>query len=122
MKQLSYDGIVLSCSGNCPIGGLCDAVTRRLHESGEARMLGLSQILSQRSVEAELAVADSILVVEGCHLACLRNSLSGLGYSEDEYKYLDLTTLGFDRHNSPNPDDVRHAYNQALKLINEEVA
>lgn len=117
MKIESAKGIVISCSGSCPIGGLCDAVTRRLHEEGEARMVGLSQVLSQQIIESELAVAPFILVIEGCHFGCVRNSLTNLGYVKDDYKYLDLTTLGLDQHSRPDPKDVQRVYQVALELL-----
>jgi len=80
-------------------------------------MLGLSQIISQQSVESELALAGSILVIEGCQLGCIRHSLSDLGYTDEDYKFLDLTTLGFDQDSQPKPADVQRAYGEALKLI-----
>jgi len=82
-------------------------------------MLGLSQVMSQLSIESELAVTKSILVIEGCQLGCIRNSLSELGYTDDDYKFLDLTTLGYDRDSQLKPESVQRAHNEALKLIKE---
>lgn len=116
-EQKTIRNIVISCSGSCPIGELCDKIARRLHKDEKAQMLGLSQMISNISHASSLVTADSILVIEGCHLGCLRDSLDSLGYDQDEYCLLDLSQIGFEPMKKPTGLDFVQGYAEARKLL-----
>jgi uncharacterized metal-binding protein len=78
-------------------------------------MLGLSQIFSQVDVASQLATAERILLLEGCHVGCLRDTLERLGYGDGDYHTLDISKLGMARYDSPTEADVERGYREALK-------
>lgn len=120
LPQQRLSKYVVSCSGSCPIGELCDRIARKLHRNKKAQMLGLSQIISQVDAASQLATAEDILLLEGCHVGCLRDALGSLGYGERDYLTLDLSKhgmAGMARSNDPAEDDLKHGYREALALL-----
>jgi len=109
--------MVISCAGGCPIGRLCDEVARLLQERGKAEMIGLSQVLSQPISASHLATADEILLLEGCHAACIRESLNQIGYNPDEYLAVDFSKLGFDFAEVPTKVQIERGYRKALEAL-----
>lgn len=120
MPKRTLNKVVVSCSGSCPIGELCDQIARKLHKEKKAEMLGLSQILSDINAASKLATADIILLLEGCHVGCLRNSLDGLGYSQNEYRTLDLSQMGFARKVGHTEVALEHGYREAMNRLKTE--
>lgn len=80
-------------------------------------MFGLSQILSDINAASKLATADIILLLEGCHVGCLRDTLDGLGYVAGEYRVLDFSKLGFERKDKPTELDINRGYLEAVNRL-----
>jgi len=120
MPRRAIHKVVVSCSGSCPIGVLCDGIARKLDKEKKAEMLGLSQILSDINAASKLATADIILLLEGCHVGCLRNSLDGLGYDQNEYHTLDLSQMGFDRKVEHTEVALERGYRETINRLKTE--
>lgn len=85
--------MVYACSGCSDAGELADQIARRLAREGVAQMSCLAGIGGRvKSLVTRAEGAERILVVDGCPLACGRNTFELAGFEHVEH--LGLHELG----------------------------
>lgn len=90
--------IVYACSGCSDAGELADRIARRLASEQVAEMSCLAGIGGQvKSLVNKAASAERILVIDGCPLACGRNTFHRAGF--DQIEHLGLHELGLRKGN-----------------------
>jgi uncharacterized metal-binding protein len=86
--------VVYACSGGSDTGELADRVARQLTREGVAQMSCLAGIGGQvKSLVARAETAKRLLVIDGCPLACARQTFERAGFSNIEH--LKLHVIGF---------------------------
>ena len=87
--------IIYACAGASNVGQLSNDVAVELTRRGEGRMgclVGLAANVSTMVQNAK--AADSLLVIDGCGVACARKVLEGKGLIPDS---MILTEMGVDK-------------------------
>jgi uncharacterized metal-binding protein len=85
--------LVYSCSGCSDAGELADRIARQLARDGVAQMSCLAGIGGRvKSLVAKAKSAGRILVIDGCPLACGRQTLELAGFKQIEH--LGLQDIG----------------------------
>jgi uncharacterized metal-binding protein len=96
--------LIYSCSGSADVGEIADRVTRRLRDEGHARMTCLAGIGAGLSGFVQSAIgADENITVDGCPIACARNSLERIGVIPMSYI---LTDMGLEKHETPVTEKI----------------
>jgi uncharacterized metal-binding protein len=97
--------LVYACSGCSDAGELADRIARQLAREGAAEMSCLAGIGGRvKSLVTKAKSAKHILVIDGCPLACGRQTLEQAGFTK--FERLDLQDLGF-RKGSCSVDESR---------------
>ena len=92
--------MVYACSGCSDAGELADRIARRLAREGIAQMSCLAGIGGRvKSLVNQAEDAERILVIDGCPLACGRNTFKLAGI--DRIEHLGLHELGLRKGSCP---------------------
>lgn len=109
--------LIFACSGAADVGAIADQAARKLTKEGAGKMYCLAGIGARVSgIMATTQSAARILAIDGCPLACAKNSLEQAGFKE--YEHLQLSDLGMEKGKTPaTPENIaKAAAAGALKL------
>ena len=96
--------LVFACSGAADVGEIADRTARHLMTQGAGKMYCLAGIGGKVSgIVKTTEAADKILAIDGCPLACGRNTLEQAGIKQ--YRHIQLADLGMGKGKSPVTDD-----------------
>ena len=108
--------IIVACSGGSPQGELADQIARRLQEKGLVHMLSLSGLTSNINESSQAAMAKQVILIDGCHSACVMQSASLRGYENCEH--VDLIELGITKlGDAPSEAAVERGVKHISKLL-----
>lgn len=92
--------LIFPCSGAADVGAIADQAARQLTQEGAGKMFCLAGIGGR--VSGILATAESaakILVIDGCPMACAKNTLELAGFKK--FEHLQLADLGMEKGKTP---------------------
>jgi uncharacterized metal-binding protein len=109
--------LVYACSGCSDAGELADHIARQLTRDGIAQMSCLAGIAGQvKSLVAKAESARRILVIDGCPLACGRQTLELAGFKQ--FEHLGLQDIGLRKGScSVDEPNVSLGVEAARKMI-----
>jgi uncharacterized metal-binding protein len=109
--------LVYACSGCSDAGELADRIARQLARDGVAQMSCLAGIGGRvKSLVAKAESAGRILVIDGCPLACGRQTLQLAGFKQIEH--LRLQDIGLRKGSCPvNEPNIALGVEAARKMI-----
>jgi uncharacterized metal-binding protein len=97
--------LIFACSGAADVGAVADQAARKLTREGHGKMFCLAGIGGRvSSIMQSTAAARTILAIDGCPLACVRNCLDEAGFTQ--YKHLQMADLGLAKGQTPVSDDA----------------
>jgi len=106
-RQLNNLPLVYSCSGCSSAAQLANALALRLDRDGEAQMSCIAGVGADIPCFVTEATSNRpILALDGCALACVRNTLKRHGVAPDRYVQL-------------SEHRVKKLYGQAVEAIDE---
>jgi len=89
--------VVLACSGGSNVGQLTNEAARRLNDEQAAKFFCLAGVGGRISgMIASVKVADRVLVIDGCPVACAKHCMTQAGI--EDYQYLVVTDLGVEKN------------------------
>jgi len=92
--------LIFACSGAADVGEITDKAARKLTKEGVGRMFCTAGIGGRISgIVKTTESADRILVIDGCPLNCVKNSLEQAGFNK--FRHLQLADLGLEKCSSP---------------------
>ena len=92
--------LIFACSGAADVGAVADQAARKLTQDGAGRMYCMAGIGGRVSgIMATTESAAKILAIDGCPLACAKNSLELAGFKK--YEHLQLADLGMEKGKTP---------------------
>ena len=92
--------MIFACSGAADVGEIADRAARQLTKEGIGKMFCTARIGGRVSgIMKTTESADKILVIEGCPLNCVKNSLEQAGLNK--FEHLQLADLGLEKCSSP---------------------
>jgi len=92
--------LIFACSGAADVGAIADQAARRLTKEGVGKMFCAAGIGGRVSgIMKTTESADKILVIDGCALSCVKNSLEQAGFNK--FEHLQLADLGMEKCSSP---------------------
>jgi len=98
------DIVILPCCGGSNLGQLANAAAVRMTHEGKGRMFCLAGIGGHvSSMIASCMGADSVLVIDGCDVACAKKTVEHAGISVS--KHVVITELGIRRNKNFNIDN-----------------
>lgn len=108
--------LVISCSGGSQSGNLADMIARRLQEKGLAHMESFSA-MTGNYIKASLGtVAPRVIVIDGCHSACTKQSMALNGFGNCEY--VDLIKSGIAKPGvAPTDAAVERGVQHIIQLL-----
>ncbi len=91
--------LIFPCSGGSDVGELTDRTARKLTQDGAGRMYCLAGIGGRISgIMASTESAAKILAIDGCPLACAKNTLLQAGFKK--FEHIELSSLGLEKGKS----------------------
>jgi len=85
--------LIFPCSGGSNVGQIANEAAKKLNASGYGKMYCLAGIGGHvSSVIESTKVAKKIIAIDGCPVACAKNTLKHAGFSID--KHVVVTDLG----------------------------
>ena len=92
--------LIFACSGAADVGAVADQAARKLTQDGAGRMYCMAGIGGRVSgIMATTESAAKILAIDGCPLACAKNSLELAGFKK--YEHLQLADMGMEKGQTP---------------------
>lgn len=110
--------LIFPCSGAADVGAIADQAARKLTKDGAGKMFCLAGIGGRVSgIMATTESAARILAIDGCPLACAKNSLEQAGFKQ--YEHLQLADMGMEKGKTPpTPEAIaKAAAAGAAKLV-----
>ena len=97
--------VVLACSGGSNVGQLTNEAARRLNDEQAAKFFCLAGVGGRISgMIASVKVADRVLVIDGCPVACAKHCMTQAGI--EGYQYLVVTDLGIEKSSGLGLDEL----------------
>jgi uncharacterized metal-binding protein len=97
--------LIFACSGAADVGAIADQASRKLTRDGQGKMFCLAGIGGRVSgIMKSAEAAEAILAIDGCPLACAKNSLEQAGFTQ--YKHLQMADLGLEKGKTPVCDET----------------
>ncbi len=98
--------LIFACSGAADVGAVADQAARKLTKDGAGKMYCMAGIGGRVSgIMATTESAAKILAIDGCPLACAKNSLELAGFKK--YEHLQLADMGMEKGKTPpTPETV----------------
>jgi len=91
--------LIFACSGAADVGAIADQAARKMTKDGVGKMFCMAGIGGRVSgVMKTTESADKILVIDGCSLNCVKNSMEQAGFNK--YEHLQLADLGLEKCSS----------------------
>jgi uncharacterized metal-binding protein len=119
-RQINSLPLVYSCSGCSSAAQLANSLALRLARDGEARMSCIAGVgAGLRNFVQQATSGRPILGLDGCPLACVRNSLKRHGVEPD--RYVQLQKYGIKKRYGKNAaeEDVARLYPRIVELARE---
>ncbi|MDA8382249.1 MAG: putative zinc-binding protein [Betaproteobacteria bacterium] len=119
-RELVDRPLVYSCSGCSSLAQLANAVALRLDREGEAQMSCIAGVGGD--IESFVSQARSgrpILGLDGCPLACVRNTLKRHGVQPDRYLQLQEPGLKKRYGHYAEESDVERIYPHVAEIARE---
>ena len=92
--------LIFACSGSSDVGEIADRAARKLMRDGAGRMYCLAGVGGRVSgILLSTQAAESILAIDGCPLACAKNTLEKAGIAR--FQHVQLADLGMAKGKSP---------------------
>lgn len=92
--------LIFACSGAADVGEIADRAARRLAREGAGKMYCLAGVGGRVSgILASTQAAERILAIDGCPLACAKNTLERAGIPG--FRHLQLAEIGLSKGDSP---------------------
>lgn len=115
--------LVFACSGAADVGAIADQAARKLASEKKASMLCVASIAAEIPENLEkAAVANFIVVLDGCDSACASKILKQRGFTD--FANVPLRSLGMQKGNTPVTEEniakAATAASQALAQQNAE--
>lgn len=109
--------LIFPCSGAADVGEVADRVARQLNRNGIGKMFCVVGIGGRvAGIMATTQGAEKILAIDGCPLACVKNTLEQAGFNH--YAHLKLWELGLKKGDTAVNDDlINRVAAEAAKLL-----
>ncbi len=96
--------LIFACSGSSDVGEIADRAARKQLRAGAGRMYCLAGVGGRVSgILLTTQAAESILAIDGCPLACAKNTLEKAGIAR--FQHVQLADLGMAKGESPVSED-----------------
>ncbi|MGQ9650102.1 MAG: putative zinc-binding protein [Phycisphaerae bacterium] len=114
--------LIFACSGAADVGEIADRAARRLARAGVGRMYCLAGVGGRVSgILASTQAAERILAIDGCPLACAKNTLEKAEVTR--FQHVQLADLGMAKGKSPVSEDrVAKAADAGLVALGSQEA
>jgi uncharacterized metal-binding protein len=119
-RHINHLPLVYSCSGCSSAAQLANTLALRLDRDGEAQMSCIAGVGADiPSFVSQATSSRPILALDGCPLACVRNSLKRHGVEPD--RYVQFNEHGVKMHYGQDAEelDVERLYPRAIALARE---
>lgn len=112
----SDNKIVITCSGAADVGYISDQVARKLSRNKLYKMSCLALFATCSEEQLSNFKGKEILVIDGCSEDCAKKVMQNR--SMDNYSYLRITDLGYEKGKTPTSKDVvQHVFDTAQATI-----
>ena len=119
-RQSNHIPLVYSCSGCSSAAQLTNTLALRLARDGEAQMSCIAGVGADLPNFVQQATSGRpILALDGCPLACVRNSLKRHGVDPDRYVQLQKHGVKKRYGQDPADEDVERLYPRIVELARE---
>ncbi|MFO7974328.1 MAG: putative zinc-binding protein [Candidatus Hydrogenedentota bacterium] len=117
-RKVQYN-LVFACSGAADVGAVSDQAARVLSREKTAFMCCTAAIAAKiPDIVEKAALANRIVVIDGCDKGCAKNILDAGGFSG--HAYVELGALGMEKGKTPPTEEtVRAAATAAREALNE---
>jgi len=96
--------LIFACSGAADVGEIADRAARRLAREGVGKMYCLAGVGGRVSgILVSTQAAERILAIDGCPLACAKNTLERADIRG--FRYVQLGELGMSKGETPITDE-----------------
>ncbi|MGB9623264.1 MAG: putative zinc-binding protein [Phycisphaerae bacterium] len=96
--------LIFACSGSSDVGEIADRAARKLMRDGAGRMYCLAGVGGRVSgILLSTQAAERILAIDGCPLACAKNTLEKAEVTR--FQHVQLSDLGMVKGDSPVTED-----------------
>jgi len=96
--------LIFACSGSSDVGEIADRAARKLMRDGAGRMYCLAGVGGRvNGILLSTQAADSILAIDGCPLACAKNTLEKAEITR--FRHVQLADLGLAKGEPPVSED-----------------
>lgn len=114
--------LIFACSGAADVGEIADRAARRLAREGAGKMYCLAGVGGRVSgILASTQAAKRILAIDGCPLACAKNTLEKAEVTR--FQHVQLADLGMAKGKSPVSEDrVAKAADAGLAALGSQEA
>ncbi len=97
--------LIFACSGAADVGAVADQAARQLTREGAGKMFCLAGIGGRvEGILNTTRAAGTILAIDGCPVDCVKHCLEQAGIQE--FKHLQLASLGLEKGKSPLSDEA----------------
>ena len=112
--------LIFACSGSSDVGEIADRAARKLMRDGAGRMYCLAGVGGRVSgILLSAQAADSILAIDGCPLACAKNTLEKAEIMR--FQHVQLADLGMAKGESPVSEDrITQAATAGLAVLRSQ--
>lgn len=109
--------LIFACSGSSDVGAITYQAAQKLTKEGHGKMYCLAGIGGRVSgIMATTESAAKILAIDGCPLACARNTLEEAGFKK--YEHIQLADLGLKKGETPPvPENVAKVVAEGAKKL-----
>lgn len=119
-RQILHLPLVYSCSGCSSVAQLANTLALRLDRNGEAQMSCIAGVGADLPNFVQQATSGRpILGLDGCPLACVRNSLKRHGVEPDRYVQLQKHGIKKRYGQDAAAEDVERVYPRVVELARE---
>lgn len=96
--------LIFACSGAADVGEIADRAARRLAREGAGKMYCLAGVGGRVSgILASTQAAERVLAIDGCPLACAKNTLERADICG--FRHVQLGELGMSKGETPVTDE-----------------
>lgn len=89
--------LILACSGASNVGQITNEVAKKLDVEKQGRFFCLAGVGGHISgMVASVDGSDKVLVIDGCQVACAKQTMDEAGL--DDYEYVVVTDLGIEKN------------------------
>jgi uncharacterized metal-binding protein len=117
MKPKNNSALVFVCSGAADVGELTDRAARQIRQEGPAAMSCLASIGGRiPDMMFNTAIADKVLVIDGCPQACASKTFQHAGITR--FLHFNLGEIGLRKGASPlTVERIQAVVRKAAELL-----